>query len=150
VRPSTGRSNVLPPLISFSSAADLKRSARTTDELSKTDERLFDRLVSVGLPPLISPTVLGLILGVSPKLITSVANHPRRKYPYYRRYKIPKIRRYSDNSCAKNLSKSNPEIHSPANSRKARFPQICDRFREGTRDSSKRIHPCRRALLVEC
>jgi RNA-directed DNA polymerase len=89
--PSTGRSHVLPPLISFNSAADLKRVVRAAGILSsEADESLFDRLVDAGLPPLISPTVLGLILGVSPKLITALADHPRRKYPYYRRYNVPK------------------------------------------------------------
>jgi RNA-directed DNA polymerase len=81
---------VLPPLVSFNSVLDLKRAVRASGELSKLEDKIFDRLSEAGLPPLVSPTVLGLILGVSPKLITSLANHPRRKYPYYRRYKIPK------------------------------------------------------------
>jgi len=81
---------MLPPLISFNSAVDLKRALRATNELSETEEKSFDKLLAAGLPPLISPTVFGLILGVSPKLITSLATHPRRKYPYYRQYEIPK------------------------------------------------------------
>lgn len=40
-----------------------------------------------GLPPITSPTVLALILGVSPKLITSMGRAPDR---YYRRFVIRK------------------------------------------------------------
>lgn len=81
---------MLPPLISYNSVHDLKRAIRTSGGLSRADEIIFDKLSGASLPPLVSPTVLGLILGVSPKLITSLSNHPRRKYPYYRCYKIPK------------------------------------------------------------
>ena len=44
-------------------------------------------LLSRGLPPLISPTILALILGISPKLITAMGRTPER---YYRRFEIPK------------------------------------------------------------
>jgi len=84
--PSTGRSQI-PPLISFRTAADLKQSLLAVGPLSSSEEHLFDKLVRVGLPPLLSPTVLGQILGISPKLITAMAQFPRK---YYRRYEIPK------------------------------------------------------------
>jgi len=81
---------MLPPLVSFKSAVDLKKAILATGELSQAEEKAFSDLVHAGLPPLVSPTAFGLILGISPKLITSLATHPRRKYPYYRRYKVPK------------------------------------------------------------
>ncbi|HLY63495.1 MAG TPA: reverse transcriptase domain-containing protein [Terriglobia bacterium] len=81
---------MLPPLISFKNSTELKRALFTAGALSAPDDRLFDKLVDAGLPPLLSPTVMGLILGISPKLITAMAAHPRRGYPYYRRFEFQK------------------------------------------------------------
>ena len=45
----------------------------------------FDALVSNNLPPLISATAFGTILGVNPKLLTAMAKFPER---YYREFSI--------------------------------------------------------------
>jgi RNA-directed DNA polymerase len=87
---STGRLQVQPPLISFQNPSELKRSLLSTGELSRGDEATFDKLVGAKLPPLLSPTIFGVILGISPKLLTAMARHPRRNYPYYRTFQIPK------------------------------------------------------------
>ena len=81
-----------PPLIySFKNISDLKKSLLSTGQLSKGDEKTFDKLiVEAKLPPLLSPTILGIILGISPKLITAMTRHPRRNYPYSRTFQIPK------------------------------------------------------------
>jgi RNA-directed DNA polymerase len=78
---------LLTPLISYSSPGALKESIRNSDLGQTFDERLFDELLTRGLPPLTSPTVLASILGVSPKLITAMGRSPER---YYRRFTIPK------------------------------------------------------------
>lgn len=79
-----------PPLVTFKDTTDLKKTLRLEGQLPKSDEKRFDRLVASKLPPLLSPTVFGIILGISPKLITAMARHPRRNYPYYRTFHIPK------------------------------------------------------------
>ena len=88
---STGRIQVQPPLISLQNSSDLKRILLFASQLSKDDETTFDKLVEAKLPPLLSPTIFGIILGISPKLISSMARHPRPDYPYYRAFQIPKI-----------------------------------------------------------
>src|SRR5581483_477473 len=75
------------PLISFSSPAALKRAIQDSDLKNTFDEGLFDELLAKGLPPLTSPTVFAMILGVSPKLITAMGRIPAR---YYREFVIPK------------------------------------------------------------
>lgn len=78
---------LLTPLISYSSSQALKDSIRNSDLAPTFDEQLFDDLLALGLPPLISPTALAVILGVSPKLITAMARAPKH---YYRSFSIPK------------------------------------------------------------
>ena len=87
---STGRTQVQPPLIPFLNPSEIKKNLVLAGQLSKSEETIFDRLVAAKLPPLLSPTILGNILGISPKLISSMARHPRRDYPYYRTFKISK------------------------------------------------------------
>ncbi|HUX09889.1 MAG TPA: reverse transcriptase domain-containing protein [Terriglobia bacterium] len=79
-----------PPLITFKNISDLKKSLLSAGQLSKDDDRRFEKLAGAKLPPLLSPTVFGIVLGISPKLITAMAKHPRRDYPYYRTFQIPK------------------------------------------------------------
>jgi RNA-directed DNA polymerase len=81
---------VQPPLNSLQNSSDLKRSLLIAGQLSKDEEITFDKLVGAKLPPLLSPTIFGIILGISPKLISAMARHPRRDYPYYRTFEIPK------------------------------------------------------------
>jgi hypothetical protein len=78
---------LLTPLISYSSLDALKKAVLGSDLRYSFDEHLFDELAGRGLPPLTSPTVLALILGVSPKLITSMGRTPAR---YYRSFVISK------------------------------------------------------------
>lgn len=78
--PSTGESLVLPPLVSFSSATDLLAALTSLTALSTHELETFRRLAKANLPPLISPTCFGLILGVSPKLISAISIFPRRHY----------------------------------------------------------------------
>ncbi|HEV2388836.1 MAG TPA: reverse transcriptase family protein [Candidatus Acidoferrales bacterium] len=87
----TGETVVLPPLVSFSSADDFKRALQSEGRSPLDDEALvaFDRLQRSGLPPLVSPTALGVLLGVSPKLVTAMGLFPDR---YYREFKVPKRR----------------------------------------------------------
>jgi retron-type reverse transcriptase len=81
---------VEPPPISFQNTTDLKKSLISAHLLSKEEEPIFDKLAQADLPPLLSPTILAIILGISPKLITAMARHPRRDYPYYRKFTIAK------------------------------------------------------------
>ena len=85
--PSTGRSLVLPPLISYGSPADFKLALLTGAELSTQDLEAFQRLSELGLPPIVSPTSLALLLGVSPKLISAMSLFPRK---YYRAFDVRK------------------------------------------------------------
>jgi RNA-directed DNA polymerase len=78
---------LLTPLISYDSPEALKKAIQDSDLSYSFDETLFDDLVGRGLPPLVSPTVFALILGVSPKLLTSMARNPTR---YYRMFPIEK------------------------------------------------------------
>jgi len=78
---------LLTPLISYRSLDALRADIKGSDLGYPFDEQLFDELARRGLPPLTSPTVLALILGVSPKLITSMGRTPER---YYRSFVIPK------------------------------------------------------------
>ncbi len=78
---------MLTPLISYDSPEALKKAIRDSDLTYSFDEGLFDYLVGRGLPPLTSPTVFALILGISPKLLTSMARNPNR---YYRIFRIQK------------------------------------------------------------
>lgn len=85
--PSTGLTQELPPLISYSSSEDLFRALRGGDPTALLDRERFDALIQTGLPPLVSPTATALILGVSPKLITAMAKSPSK---YYRNFTIRK------------------------------------------------------------
>lgn len=78
---------MLTPLISFSSPLALKQAIQNSVLQYSFDDKLFDHLTARDLPPVTSPTVLALILGVSPKLITAMAKTPDR---YYRLFTIPK------------------------------------------------------------
>lgn len=85
--PSTGRSLVLPPLISYGSPADFRVALETSTELSSQNLQVFEELSNAGLPPLVSPTSLAVLLGVSPKLISAMSLFPRR---YYRAFDVRK------------------------------------------------------------
>ncbi len=78
---------MLTPLISYGSPDALKKAIQGSDLRYSFDDHLFDELIKKDLPPLVSPTVFAFILGVSPKLITSMARNPGR---YYRVFTIPK------------------------------------------------------------
>jgi RNA-directed DNA polymerase len=78
---------LLTPLISYDSPGALKKAIQDSDLAYSFDESLFDDLAGRGLPPLVSPTVFALILGISPKLLTSMARNPKR---YYRMFAIKK------------------------------------------------------------
>lgn len=78
---------MLTPLVSFSSPAALKDAIQNSDLKHTFDGHLFEDLLARGLPPLVSPTVFAIILGISPKLITAMGRSPGR---YYRRFVIPK------------------------------------------------------------
>src|SRR5438105_4074307 len=85
--PSTGRSRTLPQLVSFPTPAALKRALKETAPATEFDEVEFDKLVALRVPPLISPTAMGLLLGISPKLITAMAKFPDT---YYRKFNMKK------------------------------------------------------------
>jgi RNA-directed DNA polymerase len=79
------------PLVSFHSADEVRSAlwppAWPSRPAPDRDRDLFQRLVSKGLPPLVSIRAMGLILGVNPKLITSIARFPKRNY---RAFMMPK------------------------------------------------------------
>jgi RNA-directed DNA polymerase len=85
--PSTGRSPVLPPLISYNSAAELKRALGGADQLSGAESEAFNELVQAGFPPLVNIGVFGLVLGISPKLLSAMALF---RDTYYRSFHIRK------------------------------------------------------------
>ena len=85
--PATGEALVLPPLISYGSLSDFESAAYASAPQSEARQTAIDRLKTAGLPPFPTPTDLGLLLGVSPRLITAMAFFPRK---YYREFRMPK------------------------------------------------------------
>lgn len=85
--PSTGLTQRLPPLISYVDRQSLVDALRTDGVAATFEANQFESLLNADLPPLTSPTVMGLILGVSPKLITAMARSP---FKYYRHFRIKK------------------------------------------------------------
>ncbi|MGA7218017.1 MAG: reverse transcriptase family protein [Candidatus Sulfotelmatobacter sp.] len=79
------------PLVSFHSAEELRSAL--WPQISPHRFRanlgadLFQPLVDRNLPPLVSIRAMGVILGVNPKLITSMARFPKK---YYRAFMIRK------------------------------------------------------------
>lgn len=69
----------------FNSANELK--ACLGDSLSTSELQEFDRLDSIGLPPITSPLVIAAMFGVNPGVIWSMY---RRSGRYYRTFGIPK------------------------------------------------------------
>jgi RNA-directed DNA polymerase len=84
--PATGEALVLPPLISYGSVSDFESAYGITPQ-SQARRAATDKLKVAGLPPIPTPTDFGLLLGVSPRLITAMAFFPRK---YYRQFRIPK------------------------------------------------------------
>ncbi len=84
------------PLVSFQSQQ--LRSAVWPPTLGGApSDDLFQRLVDKGLPPLVSIRVMGVILGINPKLITAMAKFPKR---YYRAFMIHKKSGWDRMICA--------------------------------------------------
>jgi len=78
---------VLPPLISYGSPAEFKEALLTYARLSTQELETFQKLSEARLPPLVSPTSLALLLGVSPKLVSAMSLFPRK---YYRAFNVRK------------------------------------------------------------
>jgi RNA-directed DNA polymerase len=87
ISPSTGGPKERAPLSSFPSTEVVRDYLKSATFPLEFDQRLFERLVSQRIPPLLTPGALGFALGVSPKLITAMARFPDR---YYRHFKIKK------------------------------------------------------------
>ena len=87
---------MIPPLVSYKNLESFEQSIRYHYESDKSPvaaakaEAAVNQariLVSKGLPPIPNPTTLALILGVSPKLISSMALKPAR---YWKIFYLPK------------------------------------------------------------
>jgi RNA-directed DNA polymerase len=84
---TTGEALVLPPLVSYGSLAALRSALHSTVPPEESTKSAIDQLIEAGLPPIPNPSMLGLILGVSPKLITAMAFFPKK---YYREFHLAK------------------------------------------------------------
>lgn len=73
------------PLFVFENSAELV--AALGSDVSLGDVSEIDRLVKLGLPPIISRDALSVMLGVNPGLLWSFEKRPGR---YYRQFQIPK------------------------------------------------------------
>jgi len=76
---------VQPPLISFETPQQLRQALGTYLPATNDVGLNFETLVSNNLPPLVSATAFGTVLGVNPKLLTAMTKFPDK---YYREFTI--------------------------------------------------------------
>jgi RNA-directed DNA polymerase len=91
--------SVIPPLVSFPSFEAFEVALREqmlgagksqrASNIKKCDDAIIEcrRLRGLGLPPIASGATFGLLLGVSPRLITSMSTMP---IGYWREFRLPK------------------------------------------------------------